>query len=85
MRPVCVPCKREMKANKTGCVLELLSPAPEPYQLWSGDEWKCDGCGATVITGYGRAAMFDAHADPEGYAAHRAYEAEIDNVVTIEV
>jgi len=38
-----------------------------------------------VITGYGRAAMFDAHADPEGYAAHRAYEAEIDNVVTIEV
>jgi hypothetical protein len=74
-----------MKANKTGCVLELLSPAPEPYQLWSGDEWKCDGCGATVITGYGRAAMFDAHADPEGYAAHRAYEAEIDNVVTIEV
>jgi len=85
MRPVCVLCKREMRANKNGRILELLSPSPEPYQLWSGDEWKCDICGATVIVGYGRAAMFDADANPEGYAKFHTYEKSQDNVVTIEV
>ena len=85
MRPVCVPCKQEMRASKTGRVLELLSPAPSPYQLWSADEWVCEGCGATVISGYGRAAMFYANVDPEGYAALRAYEASVNNIVTIEV
>jgi hypothetical protein len=73
-----------MRCSKTGRVLELLSPAPEPYQLWSCDEWRCEGCGATVLTGYGRGPMFDT-SDPKGYAALRAYEASLNNIVTIEV
>jgi len=85
MRPVCVPCKREMTCSKTGRVLELLSPAPQPYQLWSCDEWLCTGCGAVVLSGYGRGPMMDAHANPVDYAALRAYEAQVDNIVTIEV
>ena len=85
MRPVCVSCKREMRANKTGRVLELLSPAPAPYQLWSCDEWRCEGCGATVLAGYGRGPMFDANVDPQGYAALRAYEAGVGNIVVIAV
>jgi len=85
MRPVCVPCKREMACSKTGRVLELLSPAPEPYQLWSCDEWTCAGCGAVVLSGYGRGPMVEAHVDSEGYRKLRAYEAHADNIVAIEV
>ena len=85
MRPVCVPCKREMKANKTGRVLEVIVRGEgRPYQLWSADEWKCEGCGATVISGYGRGPMVNADVDPDGYAKLRAYEVGVDNVVTIE-
>ena len=84
-RPVCVPCKREMYPNKTGRVLELLSPAPEPYQLWSCDEWRCKGCGAVVLVGFGRGSMVDARCDGPAYAELRAYEASVNNVVTIEV
>jgi len=85
MRPVCVPCKREMACSKTGRVLELLSPAPDPYELWSCDEWTCAGCGAVVLSGYGRHAMFAALTDGPDYAALRAYEAHVNNIVTIEV
>ena len=85
MRPVCVPCKREMSCAKNGRVLELLSPAPEPYQLWSADEWRCPVCDATVLSGYGRGPMREAHVDPQEYDALRAYEASANNVMTIEV
>jgi hypothetical protein len=74
-----------MRCSKTGRVLELLSPAPAPYQLWSCDEWRCEGCGATVLAGYGRGPMVDRGADPSGYQALRAYEAKVNNVVMIEV
>ena len=85
MRPVCVPCTREMACSKTGRVLELLSLATATYQLWSCDEWLCTGCGAVVLSGYGRGPMVDAHADSEGYRKLRAYEAHAGNIVTIQV
>jgi len=25
----------------------------KPYKLWSGDKWRCEGCGAEVISGVG--------------------------------
>lgn len=31
--------------------------APEkwqPYKLWSGDQWECAGCGAQILSGFGR-------------------------------
>jgi hypothetical protein len=74
-----------MACSKTGRVLELLSPAPDPYELWSCDEWTCAGCGAVVLSGYGRHAMFAALTDGPDYAALRAYEAHVNNIVTIEV
>jgi hypothetical protein len=73
-----------MTCAKTGRVLELQSPAPEPYQLWSCDEWRCEGCGATVLAGYGRGPMEEAEVNPEGYWALRAYEVADRNLVTIE-
>lgn len=24
-----------------------------PYKLWSGDKWRCPGCGAEIISGTG--------------------------------
>ena len=25
----------------------------KPYKIWSGDKWKCEGCGAEIISGTG--------------------------------
>ncbi len=26
----------------------------EPYKVWVGDRWVCPGCGAVILTGFGR-------------------------------
>lgn len=47
MRPVCVKCQCEMKCAKNSrAVLAHGS-------LWHGDSYTCEGCGATVVCGFG--------------------------------
>jgi hypothetical protein len=29
----------------------------EPYKLWAGDKWECEGCGAVILSGFGREAI----------------------------
>jgi hypothetical protein len=68
MKPVCVPCQRFFRCKKTGYYfieampvagVELATPGtthPEqwtPYKLWVGDMWECQGCGATILSGFG--------------------------------
>jgi hypothetical protein len=72
-----------MRCSKTGRVLELVS-AERPYQLWSGDEWKCPVCEARVIAGYGQAAMVEGF-DEDRYAKMKEYEENEKNVVSIVV
>lgn len=54
MRPICVPCSRLMSAEKNGVYFTTLLPDGRRYHLWSGDKWKCGGCGHEVIVGVGQ-------------------------------
>jgi len=29
----------------------------KPYKLWSGDVWVCEGCGVTILSGFGQSAI----------------------------
>ena len=66
LKPVCVPCERFMRMQKSGYYfiegMPLGNDAKpglaeiarwKDYKLWSGDLWKCPDCGASVISGVG--------------------------------
>ncbi len=67
MKPVCVPCQRFFRMVKSGFYFTEGMPIvgrPEPgtadsecwgpYKLWVGDKWRCEGCGAEILSGFGR-------------------------------
>lgn len=68
MKPVCVPCQRFFRAKKNGFYfIEAMPvagerPAPgisepekwTPYKVWVSDLWECEGCGARILSGFGR-------------------------------
>lgn len=84
-QPVCVKCRREMRCNKNGRVLEIVSGG-FPYQLWSGDEYVCPECGAQVITRYGGECIAQHYGsdDPDRYERFLQFEKSRNNVVTID-
>jgi hypothetical protein len=55
MKPICVNCKLFYRPSRNG--VWFLEGMPDhdngwkPYKLWHGDEWKCRGCGSTIIIG----------------------------------
>lgn len=66
MKPVCVPCQRFYRIHLTGAYFVENMPKPgvhhalpgtqepfqwQPYKLWVGDLWKCEGCQAEIIVG----------------------------------
>ncbi len=66
MKPICVPCQRFFKIEKSGFYFLEGMPTEngalpggidkekwKPYKLWAGDKWKCPGCGAEIISGVG--------------------------------
>lgn len=67
MKPICVPCHRFFRIAKSGVYFTEGMPrggvrappgleAPDrwkPYKVWCGDLWKCQGCGAQIISGTG--------------------------------
>lgn len=65
LKPVCIPCQRFFRMQKSIFFLEQMpleadakrgnseSHKWKPYKLWSGDIWKCQGCGAEIISGFG--------------------------------
>lgn len=74
LKPICVRCQRFFRPHHTGKPFVEAMPAdgivravpgtahPEqwkPYKLWRGDEWKCHGCGSTIIVGTGHAPMME--------------------------
>lgn len=66
MKPVCVPCQRFFRMEKVGFYFiegmplpgerpKLGTAEPEkwtPYKIWVGDQWKCEGCGAAILSGF---------------------------------
>jgi hypothetical protein len=68
MKPICVQCQRFFRPAKNGFyfiegmqrpgVIKAASGTAEPekwqpYKLWCGDKWRCDGCGTEIISGVG--------------------------------
>lgn len=64
MKPICVPCQRFYRPKKNGYFFLEMMPItsdalpgtaqPEgwqPYKLWVGDLWRCEGCGHETIAG----------------------------------
>jgi hypothetical protein len=75
-KPVCVPCARFFRPYKNGTrVLEGM-PVPsdtrpgledpdnwKPYKVWVADMYKCEGCGAEIVVGFGFSPMWERHYD----------------------
>jgi len=72
-----------MRCNKNGRILEMISGGM-PYQLWSSDEYKCPSCGVLILVKFGREPIAE-HFDEQRYRRHKEYEAQTNNVVSIEV
>jgi hypothetical protein len=74
MRPICVGCQRFFRPKKTG--MYFIEGMPngndvppgtaephrwQPYKLWAGDLFECEGCGATIISGVGLRPIRERH------------------------
>jgi hypothetical protein len=70
-----------MKCHKNGRFVELTWTYGS-YQLWSGDEWKCEGCDATVVCNYGREPM-SPFTQSDAYEAILEEERKAGNLVVI--
>lgn len=81
LKPICVPCQRFFRCTKTGVYFTEGQPkqngappgtqAPEqwePYKVWAGDEFTCQGCGAKVIVGFSQRPLTE------------HYEADFDKI-----
>jgi hypothetical protein len=70
-KPVCVKCRLFYKIKRGGVAIEEGRPlggdAWGPYKLWMADLYECKGCGAQLVTGFGRERIVE-HYQPE-YAA----------------
>jgi hypothetical protein len=66
MKPICVKCQRFYQIKKTGFyfiegmpIVQRAQPGTsqpqnwQPYKLWSGDLFECQGCGAQIVVGVG--------------------------------
>jgi len=67
LKPICVPCQRFYRPQRngqrfiegmpirSGAIPGTSAPQDwQPYKVWMGDQWKCQGCGAEIIVGCGR-------------------------------
>lgn len=86
MKPICTACQQFFRPENNGHFFLEGMPtengaprgltAPEkwkPYKLWSGDLWKCHGCGAEIIVGVGRQPIAE-HYQPDFSETLQAYK-----------
>lgn len=79
-KPACVPCGRFFRPERNGAYVAENMPAGQaapgqpdgwlPYKVWSADIWRCEGCGARIVDGYGRHPVAE-HFEPD-FATARA-------------
>lgn len=62
LKPICVNCKLFFRPERNGVYFEEGMPIDKDeqgnkvwgsYKFWSGDLWKCQGCGVEIIVGVG--------------------------------
>ena len=67
-KPICVACRLFFKPKKNAIAVEEGMPRGDgtwaPYKLWEADLWECHGCGAQLVTGYGRQPIAE-HYQPD--------------------
>lgn len=88
MKPICVKCQRFYRPKQTG--MYFIEGMPEsnhsppgtampdqwqPYKLWSGDLYECEGCGSQVIVGVGHSRIAE-HYEPKFAETVRSFGAE---------
>ena len=56
-QPICVGCRREMRPEKNGAIIEYFNVALQSYKLLSGDVWKCDMCGREIVCGISKSPL----------------------------
>jgi hypothetical protein len=69
-KPICIPCQRFFKPKRIGAIVLEQMPlhndaAPgaingaawRPHRIWSADVLACRGCGAEILSGFGRAPI----------------------------
>lgn len=57
--PVCVPCARSMRCAQNEFPVRDKRTEFAPATVWSGDRFECEGCGASVVVGFGRGRVED--------------------------
>lgn len=50
MKPICFPCQRFYRMVKSGFCFIEGKPMGNGVELWSGDKWRCNGCGHELIS-----------------------------------
>jgi len=55
-QPICCKCNKQMTCYKNG-VTAVEKAGNRDYKAWSTDKYKCDICGAEVLTGFGNYPM----------------------------
>lgn len=68
-------CGRFMRVAKNGVTVEEQMEDGAPYKLWGDDLYRCPGCGAEVVSGFGRQPLAE-HYQPT-YQQTRARYAPI--------
>lgn len=94
MKPVCVPCQRFFRMEKSGFYFiegmpigndaqpGTAEPAKwRPYKLWVGDKWRCEGCGAEILSGFGRERIAEHYESdfPDRVAALGASQLQVND------
>ena len=78
----CVRCRPYFKPKKNAIAVEEGMPRGDgvwgSYKLWQADLWECPGCGAQLVTGYGRNPIAE-HYETD-YAAQVARHAPLFRV-----
>lgn len=65
---VCAKCNQQMKPLKNGvCVEEHASFGLN--RIWMADSYRCEQCGAMVVTGFGLAPLWEYFEGPDARPA----------------
>jgi hypothetical protein len=64
-KPACAKCQRFLRPLRNGVNVLETKPSNgarpgkidehlwDPYKVWRGDLWHCEGCGVEIISGWG--------------------------------
>jgi hypothetical protein len=93
-KPVCVPCARFFRPAQTGFIFTEAFPtkplalpgrlepsAWAPYKIWCGDKYRCEGCGAEIVCGFGFQPVAEKHQEDFDRAREslRAWQLQVND------